>query len=250
MPVPVRVPRRVPQESFSVDAGWGARAELSVRGFEGLFPACRAVHADHGGTVAARAAGGGDHADAVAGRTSGAAFRAGGPQRSLSLRQRAQIQEVPWSSHIMKFARAALAFLIPGLLLAQSGFVVGSSAITVGAGAGNTSVELLAPAGAAWTAASNASWLHIAANSVSGAGSSLVQFSYDANTSPGVLSGTLTIAGQTVSVTQAGSGMAAVSSVSSIPMQGLSKPYGVAADNLGNLYVADAWNNTIFEWNA
>ena len=76
---------------------------------------------------------------------------------------------------------------------------LGTTALLEGPGTGSDTV-LLNTTGA-WTANSNASWLHL--NSLSGTGSSLVKFSIDADTGA-TRSGTLTIAGQTLTVTQAG----------------------------------------------
>ena len=62
---------------------------------------------------------------------------------------------------------------------------------------------------ATWTATANDSWLHLSAANQSGAGSANVIFTFDAN--PGATrTGTLTIAGQTLTVTQAGSTYVAV----------------------------------------
>ena len=73
-----------------------------------------------------------------------------------------------------------------------------------GPGAGSDSVVLaVVPHSGVWTATTNATWLHLSPANQSGTGSTNVVFSYDAN--PGATrSGTLTIAGQTLTVTQAG----------------------------------------------
>ena len=49
---------------------------------------------------------------------------------------------------------------------------------------------------ATWTATANASWLHVAAGSTSGAGNAIGIFTFDANTGP-TRTGTLTVAGHT-----------------------------------------------------
>ena len=119
----------------------------------------------------------------------------------------------------------------------------------VGAAAGNASVQLVAsPPTATWTAVSNASWLHLSPASTSGTGSALIQFSYDANPNTGSQSGTLTIAGQTLTVMQAGSSFVPVSLVTTLISQGLNLPYAVAVDSGGNLYIADTGHNAIQEW--
>ena len=148
-------------------------------------------------------------------------------------------------------ARYAWLLLLPSLLPAQSGpFRLGSATIVAGPAAGNGSVELVASSGAAWTAASNAPWLHVAAASTSGTGSAIIQFSYDANPNASAQSGTLTIAGLTLTVTQAGSSFAPLSEMSTLISQGLNLPYGVTVDAGGNVYIADTGNNAIKEWSA
>jgi hypothetical protein len=81
-------------------------------------------------------------------------------------------------------------------------YTLGSAAVSVGSAAGNNTVELTAAA--PWSAASNAAWLHLSPASASGMGSAAIQFSYDANASRGARTGTLTIAGLTFTVAQAG----------------------------------------------
>ena len=72
----------------------------------------------------------------------------------------------------------------------------------MGAGAGaGTAVAVTAAAGCAWTATSNANWLTIT-NGASGSGNGTVNFTVAANTGA-MRTGTLTIAGQTFTVTQA-----------------------------------------------
>lgn len=71
------------------------------------------------------------------------------------------------------------------------------------AGSGNGSVTVATPSTSAWTAASNASWLTIISGS-SGQGDGTVVYAVTANTGVTSRSGTITVAGQTVTVTQAG----------------------------------------------
>ena len=75
-----------------------------------------------------------------------------------------------------------------------------------------------------WTATANDAWLHLSVANQSGTGSTNVVFSYDAN--PGATrTGTLTIAGQTLTVTQAGSTyVAAPGPVTTLVASGLSNP--------------------------
>ena len=93
-------------------------------------------------------------------------------------------------------------------------------------------------ANGSWTATTNAAWLHLNAANQSGIGNTNVIFTFDAN--PGATrTGTLTIGGQTLTVTQAGSTYVAVNNATPLVSSGLSQPWGVAVDGAGNLYIAD-----------
>jgi DNA-binding beta-propeller fold protein YncE len=110
-------------------------------------------------------------------------------------------------------------------------------------------VLAVTPATQAWTATANASWLHLDAADQSGTGSTNVVFTFDTN--PGATrTGTLTVAGQTLTVTQAGSTYVAVNSVTTPVSSGLNSPTGVAVDGAGNVYLADFGNNAIKKWMA
>ena len=85
--------------------------------------------------------------------------------------------------------------------LTNQAYALGTSSVVVGSAPNSGSVFLVASA--PWTATSNTSWLHVPAGSATGTGSSLIQFTYDANSGPGPQTGTLTIAGLTFTVTQA-----------------------------------------------
>ena len=95
-------------------------------------------------------------------------------------------------------------------------YSLGTTALLEGPAAGSDSVVLaVTPANGAWTATANAAWLHLSPANQSGTGSTNVIFSYDAN--PGATrSGTLTIAGQTLTVTQAGSTYVAAGPVTTL----------------------------------
>jgi DNA-binding beta-propeller fold protein YncE len=129
-------------------------------------------------------------------------------------------------------------------------YSLGSTALLVGPGAGTNSVVLaVSPGFVSWTAAANAAWLHLTAPNQSGAGSTNVVFSYDAN--PGATrSATLTIAGLTLAVTQAGSTCVAADPVTTLVSSNLSSPYGLAVDGAGNIYIADSGHSAIKEWTA
>ena len=70
-------------------------------------------------------------------------------------------------------------------------------------GGGNGSVTVTAPANCLWTANSNAGWLGITAGA-SGSGNGTVFYSASANTSTSAATGSLTIAGQSFTVSEAG----------------------------------------------
>ncbi len=127
-------------------------------------------------------------------------------------------------------------------------YSLGATNLLVGPGAGSNSVVLaVVPNFAMWTAMTNATWLHLTAANQSGTGSTNVIFSFDANPGP-TRSGTLTIAGLTLTVTQAGSTYVAAGTVTTLASAGLSYPFGVALDGVGSLYLADSHNNAIKKW--
>jgi hypothetical protein len=75
---------------------------------------------------------------------------------------------------------------------------------SLGAAAGTGSVNVTSTSGCGWTATSNAtSWLTVTSGS-SGSGNGSVSYSVAANTTTSLRSGTLTVAGQTFTVSQAG----------------------------------------------
>ena len=78
---------------------------------------------------------------------------------------------------------------------------LGSTALLLGPAAGSDA-DIVA-SNSAWTATSNAAWLH---TSSSGTGDGAAGFTVDAN-SGAARTGTLTIAGETLTITQAGAAM-------------------------------------------
>ena len=80
---------------------------------------------------------------------------------------------------------------------------IGSTSASVPATTTTGSVSVTAATGCGWTATSNAAWLSITSGG-SGSGSETVTYSVAANPSTSSRSGTLTIAGLTFTVTQAG----------------------------------------------
>jgi len=134
-------------------------------------------------------------------------------------------------------------------LIPPSAYSLGTTSLLEGPAAGTDSVVLATvPATARWAAAANAAWLHLNAASQSGTGSTNVIFTYDAN--PGATRvGTLTLAGQTLTVTQAGATYVAVSAVTTLVSSGLDEPGDVAVDGAGNVYIADTADHMVKEWN-
>jgi len=98
---------------------------------------------------------------------------------------------------------AAGCALLLAAALAAHGQSLGTTNLLEGLAAGTDSVALTAvPATTAWTATANSPWLHLSPAQQSGSGSATVGFTFDAD--PGAPRiGTLTIAGQTITVTQA-----------------------------------------------
>jgi hypothetical protein len=73
---------------------------------------------------------------------------------------------------------------------------------TLGPTTGTGSINVTAPSGCSWTATSKAPWIRITSGS-SGSGNGTVSYSVAANTSTSQRTGTMNIAGQTFTVTQA-----------------------------------------------
>jgi streptogramin lyase len=120
---------------------------------------------------------------------------------------------------------------------------LGTTALLEGPAAGSAS-DVVSTRGP-WSASSNALWLH---SSAAGTDNGLATFTFDAN--PGATrSGTLTIAGQTLTVTQAGSSYVPANSFTTL-VSGLSLPNGVAVDAAGDVFIADTDNNAVKEWHA
>jgi hypothetical protein len=80
---------------------------------------------------------------------------------------------------------------------------VSPSSATLTSAAGSSTTAVTAASGCAWTATSSAAWLTITGGA-SGSGNGTVTFSATANTATSQRSGTLTVAGQAVTVTQNG----------------------------------------------
>jgi len=136
---------------------------------------------------------------------------------------------------------AVSVLLIPSALQA-SAFTLGSTS-TIEGPAGGTDSIIVAGSGA-WTATANDSWLH---TSAIGSGNGLALFSFDAN-SGAARTGTLTVAGQTLAVIQAGSTYVSANPMTTLAGEGLSTPLGITVDGSGNVFIADSANNRIAKW--
>ncbi|HMV83022.1 MAG TPA: BACON domain-containing carbohydrate-binding protein [Blastocatellia bacterium] len=82
-------------------------------------------------------------------------------------------------------------------------FAIAPQAQTVAAIGGSGVVTVNSAAGCAWTAAGNAGWIKVTAGE-SGAGTGTVSYSVEANPGTAQRTGTMTIAGQTFTITQPG----------------------------------------------
>jgi|GEM_PF-641641 len=171
------------------------------------------------------------------------------PSRSTSpIRLPASLARVGLS----RFRLFWLGFLFFGSVLSVHADtdVLGTAALVEGSAAGTDSVLLtVTPATSTWSAtADNGGWLHLNSGSASGTGSATVVFTFDVN--PGVPRiGTLTIAGQTLTVTQASNTYVAANPLTAL-ISGLNGPAGAAVDGAGNVYISDTIDKAIKKWTA
>ena len=132
------------------------------------------------------------------------------------------------------------------LTILSATYSLGSPGVTVGPAAGSSqALVVVTPSTAPWNATSNASWLHV--TTPSGPGSGLAQFTFDANSGAAVRTGTLSLSGQTFTVTQAGAGYITTNTTSTV-VTGLKAPNGMAMDSSGNIYIADTTNKALKKW--
>jgi len=134
-----------------------------------------------------------------------------------------------------------------------SAFTLNPLFASVGAGATTGSVAVTAtPSTASWTAISNAAWITVTSGA-SGTGNGTVGYSVAANASVSLRSGSLTIAGQTFTLTQSGAtatgqtytistiaGGVAPQTPALATAAGLGEITGVAVDSAGNTYLSSS----------
>jgi hypothetical protein len=125
------------------------------------------------------------------------------------------------------------------------------SEIFAGAEAGISSIVLAATG--VWTATSNAGFLHVVPESANGRDSALVVFRIDEFNGAGTRAGTLTVAGMTITVTQAGLDKAGLNqagfnSVGETAAQVTEQADAAATDANGNVYFAAG--DELKKWNA
>lgn len=120
------------------------------------------------------------------------------------------------------------------LTVSQSGAAarLGTATLLEGPAAGADSVVLSAVGG--WTATANDPWLHLDASNAGGAGSTNVLFTFDANPDA-TRTGTLTIAGRTLAVMQAGATYVPAGPID-LPEAGGVGGEPIAVDRAGNVY--------------
>jgi hypothetical protein len=106
-------------------------------------------------------------------------------------------------------------------------YAVSATTQSFSAAAASGNVTINAPTGCAWSAASGSAWLTVTAGA-SGTGLGTASFNVAANTATTQRTGTLTVAGQTVTVTQAG-----VSCTSSLSSSGQSVAFGGGTGSVG-----------------
>jgi photosystem II stability/assembly factor-like uncharacterized protein len=88
-------------------------------------------------------------------------------------------------------------------ILTVNGFSLSSTSQSFSPAGGSGNVNVIAASGCNWTAVSNAAWITVTSGG-SGSGNGTVNYSVDQNINVNPRTGTITIAGQTFTVTQAG----------------------------------------------
>ncbi len=108
-------------------------------------------------------------------------------------------------------------FPIYGRSGSSCGFSLSNSLMNVGVGGGTGSVSISDTNYCAWTATSNTSWISVTSG-LSGSDSGVTVLSVDANSAAATRTGTVTIAGQTFTVTQTGTATPSSTALRFVPV--------------------------------
>ena len=142
-----------------------------------------------------------------------------------------------WDNVVSK-NQAMLTVCIKGFTYARCNPTIATTVAKVGANGNSGSVTVAANSGCPWTATSNDGWLSLTAGT-SGSGTGIVTYVFTTNTTSSVRTGTLTIAGQTFTVTQAfGSGIFSLATNT------------VAVGAIGNSGSVTVYAVSSFQWTA
>ena len=146
------------------------------------------------------------------------------------------------------FSFAAGQFNVTNLLLNRTTpFTVSSTNLVEGLGAVTDFVRLTAPlTNDLWAAGSANSWVHLTTPSGVNSNDYFVSFTLDPNTGATRV-GQMTVAGNTVNITQAGTSYLAAGPVALVS-SGLSSPTGVSLGPTGTVYIADKGDNAVKSW--
>ena len=137
----------------------------------------------------------------------------------------------------MKPNAAIIALAIMLITPAAWAQTLGTTNLLEGNSAGSDSVVLsVTPTDATWTATPNNSWLHLSVGNQNGANSGATR------------TGTLTIASQTLTVTQAGSTYVTANPATTLVSLGFNFPNSVVLDGAGNVYIPSSYYNMIQKW--
>jgi uncharacterized protein (TIGR03437 family) len=113
-----------------------------------------------------------------------------------------------------------------------------------GGSGGSGSISVTANPGCSWNATTSSTWIHIASSGLSGSGSGSVPYTVDANTG-GARSGTIVIAGQSFTITEAAAGP----NGPSISQGGVAEPWtnsqGLAPGAWVSLYGSNLASSTL-----
>jgi len=130
---------------------------------------------------------------------------------------------------------------------AGSYFALGTTNLLIGPAAGsNTITAALVPASSNWLASASTTWLHLPASA--GAGTTNILFTFDQNAGP-TRTGTITINGKMVTITQAGSTyVQAPGPLTTLVGTGLAQPWDVTADIFGDAIFSDSSHSSVKMW--